>query len=62
METTMPVLLFVMNLSTLGLLWFGRAEINQGGAKVGEVVTQIFVGNARQDEQMSQSSILSTKY
>jgi ATP-binding cassette, subfamily B, multidrug efflux pump len=41
METTMPVLLFVMNLSILGLLWFGRAEINQGGVKVGEVVAII---------------------
>ncbi|MCQ6275173.1 ABC transporter ATP-binding protein [Bacillus sp. V3B] len=41
METTMPVLLFVMNLSILGLLWFGRAEINQGGIKVGEVVAII---------------------
>ncbi|WP_071396187.1 ABC transporter ATP-binding protein [Bacillus tuaregi] len=41
METIMPVLLFVMNVSILGLLWFGRAEINQGGAKIGEVVAVI---------------------
>lgn len=44
METIMPVLLFVMNLSILGLLWFGRAEINQGGVKVGEVVAIINYG------------------
>jgi len=41
METIMPVLLFVMNVSILGLLWFGRAEINQGGVKIGEVVAII---------------------
>jgi len=41
METIMPILLFVMNVSILGLLWFGRAEINQGGVKVGEVVAII---------------------
>jgi len=41
METIMPVLLFVMNISILGLLWFGRAEINQGGVKIGEVVAII---------------------
>ncbi|WP_338451157.1 ABC transporter ATP-binding protein [Niallia oryzisoli] len=41
MEVIMPVLLFVMNISILGLIWFGRAEINQGGVKIGEVVAII---------------------
>lgn len=41
MEVIMPVLLFVMNMSILGLIWFGRIEINQGGVKIGEAVAII---------------------
>jgi ATP-binding cassette, subfamily B, multidrug efflux pump len=38
MEVTMPVLLLLMNISILGVLWFGSIEVNTGGAQVGEVV------------------------
>ncbi|WP_108670450.1 ABC transporter ATP-binding protein [Peribacillus acanthi] len=38
MEVTMPVLLLLMNISILGVLWFGSMEVNTGGAQVGEVV------------------------
>ncbi|MGM0779779.1 MAG: ABC transporter ATP-binding protein [Bacillota bacterium] len=38
MEVTMPVLLFIMNLSVLGVLWFGSIQVNAGDVKVGEVV------------------------
>ncbi|KAB2328537.1 ABC transporter ATP-binding protein [Cytobacillus depressus] len=38
MEVTMPVLLIIMNLSILGVLWFGSIQVNSGGVKVGEVV------------------------
>ncbi|MBO9130989.1 ABC transporter ATP-binding protein [Bacillus sp. 165] len=38
METTMPVLLLVMNLCILGILWFGNMQINTGETKIGEVV------------------------
>lgn len=38
MEVTMPVLLFIMNLSILGVLWFGSIQVNAGDVKVGEVV------------------------
>ncbi|MBG9654318.1 MAG: ABC transporter ATP-binding protein [Bacillota bacterium] len=38
MEVTMPVLLFIMNLSILGVLWFGSIQVNSGDVKVGEVV------------------------
>jgi ATP-binding cassette, subfamily B, multidrug efflux pump len=41
METIMPVLLFVMNISILVLLWFGRNEIINGNVQVGEVVAII---------------------
>lgn len=38
MELILPVLLFVMNVSLMAVLWFGAAEINNGGAQVGELV------------------------
>lgn len=38
MEVTMPVLLFIMNLSILGVLWFGSIQVSAGDVKVGEVV------------------------
>jgi ATP-binding cassette subfamily B multidrug efflux pump len=38
METSMPILLLLMNASVIAILWFGSFEINTGGAKVGEVV------------------------
>jgi len=41
METTMPVLTLVMNLSIIGILWFGHGQIQAGTVKVGEVVAII---------------------
>ncbi|MDQ0243137.1 ATP-binding cassette subfamily B protein [Bacillus fengqiuensis] len=38
METTMPMLLFVLNLSIIAVLWFGSKEVYIGRAQVGEVV------------------------
>lgn len=38
MEITMPVLLIIMNISIIGVLWFGSIQVNSGGVKVGEVV------------------------
>ncbi|MBS4192480.1 ABC transporter ATP-binding protein [Bacillus sp. FJAT-49705] len=38
MEVTMPILLFIMNISILGVLWFGNIQVNTGSVKVGEVV------------------------
>ncbi|MFD3448239.1 ABC transporter ATP-binding protein [Microbacteriaceae bacterium 4G12] len=38
METTMPILLVVMNISLLGILWFGNIQVGIGEAKVGAVV------------------------
>ncbi|PAQ16745.1 ABC transporter ATP-binding protein [Bacillaceae bacterium SAOS 7] len=40
-ETTMPVLLFVMNGSLLFILWFGFAEFQAGTATAGEIVAVI---------------------
>jgi len=37
-ETTMPVILLVMNGSIIAVLWFGSIGVNTGGASVGEVV------------------------
>ncbi|WP_280770262.1 ABC transporter ATP-binding protein [Salipaludibacillus daqingensis] len=37
-ETTMPVILLVMNGSIIAVLWFGSIGVNTGGATVGEVV------------------------
>ncbi|MBY0121853.1 ABC transporter ATP-binding protein [Bacillus sp. S/N-304-OC-R1] len=38
MEVTMPVLLIIMNLSILGVLWYGSIQVNSSEIKVGEVV------------------------
>jgi ATP-binding cassette subfamily B multidrug efflux pump len=38
METTMPLLLLLMNASIIAILWFGSFEVSTGGAQVGEVV------------------------
>jgi len=38
MEITMPILLFIMNMSILGVLWFGSKHVDNGGVQVGEVV------------------------
>ncbi|WP_313801576.1 ABC transporter ATP-binding protein [Cytobacillus sp.] len=38
MEVTMPVLLLIMNISIIGVLWFGNMQLNTGEVKVGEVV------------------------
>ncbi|WP_419392834.1 ABC transporter ATP-binding protein [Cytobacillus praedii] len=38
MEVAMPVLLFIMNVSIIGVLWFGNMQLNTGEVKVGEVV------------------------
>ncbi|MGM7637136.1 ABC transporter ATP-binding protein [Bacillus sp. Hm123] len=40
-ETTMPILLFVMNGSLLFILWFGFAEFQAGTATAGEIVAVI---------------------
>ncbi|MFW5433011.1 ABC transporter ATP-binding protein [Paenibacillus apiarius] len=37
-ELTIPLLLLIMNLSVLGILWFGHLEVKAGGVNVGEVV------------------------
>ncbi|UJL48219.1 ABC transporter ATP-binding protein [Virgibacillus sp. NKC19-16] len=38
-EASMPVLLFVMNLSLIFIIWFGNAQAFAGQTSVGEVVT-----------------------
>jgi ATP-binding cassette, subfamily B, multidrug efflux pump len=43
-EFTMPLLLMVMNLSILGVLWFGSIQIGTGEGKVGEVVAIVNYG------------------
>lgn len=40
-ESSMPVLLFVMNVSILVILWFGNQQMITGNANVGEVVTMV---------------------
>ncbi|MDQ0060866.1 ABC transporter ATP-binding protein [Paenibacillus harenae] len=37
-ETTMPIILLVMNTCILAVLWFGHFELDRSGASVGEVV------------------------
>lgn len=44
METTMPLLLLIMNGCIIAIVWFGSFEVNEGGAKVGEVVAVIHYG------------------
>lgn len=43
-ETTMPVLLFFMNVSILAVLWFGSNEVYNGKILVGEVVAIVNYG------------------
>lgn len=43
-ELTAPILLFVMNISILGILWFGSRQVNAGGIMVGEVVAIVNYG------------------
>lgn len=38
-ESSMPILLFVMNLSLISIIWFGNAQAIAGQTSVGEVVT-----------------------
>ncbi|RDW15964.1 ABC transporter ATP-binding protein [Oceanobacillus chungangensis] len=38
-EASMPVLLFVMNISLIIILWFGNTQIGTGNTDVGQVVT-----------------------
>lgn len=38
MELIMPILLLVMNVSLMAVLWFGAVEVQDGKAKVGELV------------------------
>lgn len=40
-ESTGPVLLFVMNLSLIFIIWFGSIQTVNGQANIGEVVTMI---------------------
>lgn len=40
-ETTMPFVLFLMNLGIIGVLWLGKADIATGDATIGEVVAVI---------------------
>lgn len=41
METTVPLLLFAMNLCIIAILWIGSGQINTGEAQIGEVVAVI---------------------
>ncbi|WP_332651765.1 ABC transporter ATP-binding protein [Lysinibacillus sp. 54212] len=41
MELIMPVLLLVMNVSLLGVLWFGAVEIRSNEAQVGDLVAVV---------------------
>lgn len=44
METSMPILLLLMNVSIIAILWFGNFDIHTGGAKVGDVVAIVHYG------------------
>jgi len=41
MELIMPILLLIMNISLMAVLWFGAVEVQDGGAKVGELVAVV---------------------
>lgn len=41
MEFILPVLLLIMNGSLMAVLWFGAIEVQNGGAKVGELVAVV---------------------
>ena len=41
MELIMPVLLLIMNISLMAVLWFGAVEVQDGSAKIGELVAVV---------------------
>ena len=43
-EATMPIILFVMNLSVIAVLWFGRIQLDNSVATVGEIVAVLNYG------------------
>lgn len=43
-ETSMPILLFIMNIAILFILWTGRAQVVNGNVQVGEVVAIVNYG------------------
>jgi ATP-binding cassette subfamily B protein len=43
-ETSMPILLFIMNMAILFILWNGRAQVVNGNVQVGEVVAIVNYG------------------
>jgi len=43
-EITMPILLFLMNMSILLILWYGNIEIHRDGATPGEIVAIVNYG------------------
>lgn len=43
-ETSMPVLLLIMNMGILFILWIGQAQITSGNVQVGEVVAIVNYG------------------
>src|SRR5699024_9955990 len=43
-EASMPILLFVMNLSLIFIIWFGNAQSISGNAAVGDVVAIVNYG------------------
>lgn len=44
METTMPMIMFGMNVSLIVILWFGSYQLNGGGTQPGEVVSVLNYG------------------
>ncbi len=43
-ETSMPILLFIMNITILFILWLGQAQVVSGNVQVGEVVAIVNYG------------------
>ncbi|KKI89100.1 ABC transporter ATP-binding protein [Bacillus sp. SA1-12] len=43
-ETSMPILLFIMNMAILFILWNGRSQVISGNVQVGEVVAMVNYG------------------
>src|SRR5690625_6893386 len=43
-EASMPILLFVMNLSLIFIIWFGNVQSIAGNVKVGDVVAIVNYG------------------
>ncbi|KGP92607.1 ABC transporter ATP-binding protein [Pontibacillus chungwhensis BH030062] len=44
METTMPMIMFGMNMSLIAILWVGSYQLNGGGTQPGEVVSVLNYG------------------